>query len=77
MGGTGHTFDWSLIRALNTERKLILAGGLRPDNVADSVREVRPFGIDTASGVEDSPRKKSAQKVAEFISAARRADLLG
>lgn len=77
MGGTGHTFDWSLISDLNAKRKLILAGGLRPDNVGDSIRTVRPYGVDTASGVEDSPGKKSSRKVTEFIEAARRADSRG
>lgn len=74
MGGTGHTFDWSLISELNTARKLILAGGLRPDNVADSIRMVHPYGVDTASGVEDSPGKKDSRKVTAFVEAARRAD---
>lgn len=76
MGGTGVTFDWAFIRELNSQRKLILAGGLRPDNVEDAIRAVRPYGIDTASGVEDSPGKKSPQKVADFIEAARRAESL-
>lgn len=74
MGGTGHTFDWELIRELKTERKLILAGGLRPENVGDAVHALSPYGIDTASGVEESPGKKSARKVAEFIETARRVD---
>lgn len=76
MGGTGHTFDWSLISGLTAERQLILAGGLRPDNVAESVRRVRPYGIDTASGVEDAPRRKNPTKVVEFVQAARRVDQL-
>lgn len=74
MGGTGHTFDWDLIAELNTKRKLILAGGLAADNVGAAIRAVRPYGIDTASGVEDAPGRKSPRKVAEFIEAARHAD---
>ncbi len=73
MGGTGHTFDWSLIEDLNSERDLIIAGGLRPSNVADCVSAVAPYGIDTASGVEDAPGRKNADKVSEFVSLARRA----
>lgn len=74
MGGTGHAFDWSLLGDLCTERQVILAGGLRPDNVSEAVQRVRPYGIDTASGVEDAPGRKSPEKVAEFVLAARRAD---
>lgn len=77
MGGTGHAFDWSLLGGLSAERQLILAGGLRPDNVAEAVRRVRPYGIDTASGVEDAPGRKNPEKVAAFVEAARRADLKG
>lgn len=73
MGGTGHAFDWSLIARLNAERDLIVAGGLRPDNVGDCVRLVHPFGIDTASGVEDAPGKKNAEKTRAFVAAARAA----
>jgi phosphoribosylanthranilate isomerase len=72
LGGTGHTFDWSLIERLNEERKIIVAGGLNPENIEDCVRRVLPYGIDTASGVELSPRKKSAEKVMAFIQTARR-----
>ncbi len=77
-GGTGHAADWEaagLYRelALPSLPKLILAGGLNPKNVAMAIGEVRPHGVDTASGVEISPGIKDAQRTAEFISAARRA----
>ena len=72
MGGTGETFDWNLIADLNESRKLILAGGLKPDNVEACVRAVLPYGIDTASGVELSPGVKDPAKVEAFIAAARR-----
>jgi phosphoribosylanthranilate isomerase len=72
MGGTGQTFDWSLIEELNTERKLILAGGLNPENVATSVREVQPYGVDTASGVESAPGVKDEALVTQFIALARK-----
>jgi phosphoribosylanthranilate isomerase len=71
MGGTGQTFDWSLIEGLNERRKLILAGGLKPENVASSVKIVFPYGIDTASGVESAPGKKDADRMRAFIRGAR------
>jgi phosphoribosylanthranilate isomerase len=77
LGGTGHSFDWSLVGALARERPLLLAGGLRPDNVARAVESVRPFGVDTASGVENAdPRRKDPEKTQAFVRAARAAALL-
>ncbi len=74
LGGTGHTFDWSLVAELAGERALVLAGGLTPDNVASAVQRVRPYGVDTASGVEgEGPRHKDPVKVRRFVEAARRA----
>jgi phosphoribosylanthranilate isomerase len=74
LGGSGQTFDWSLVEELSRERPLILAGGLTPDNVADAIRSVRPFGVDTASGVEgDDPRRKDHHKVHAFVRRAREA----
>jgi phosphoribosylanthranilate isomerase len=73
-GGTGETFDWSI--AIDAKkvlsRPIILAGGLRPENVARAVKQVRPWGVDVSSGVEDAPGKKNIDLVAEFI---RRATL--
>ena len=75
-GGSGHTFDWSLARAAtNRDGFIILAGGLRPENVAQAVAEVKPFGVDVASGVESAPGIKDAARVAEFVARAKgRAD---
>jgi phosphoribosylanthranilate isomerase len=74
LGGSGQRFDWSLVRELAKARQLIVAGGLRPDNVADAVRAVAPFGVDTASGVEGAdPRRKDPDKVRAFVREARRA----
>lgn len=70
LGGTGMTFDWSLVRAFAKERKLTLAGGLTPDNVARAVAEVAPFCVDVASGVESSPGVKDLVKVRAFLRAA-------
>jgi phosphoribosylanthranilate isomerase len=68
-GGTGHAFDWKVATRLRDHGKLLLAGGLRPDNVGEAVQQVRPFGVDVASGVESSPGRKNPQKVADFIAA--------
>jgi phosphoribosylanthranilate isomerase len=71
LGGTGATFDWSLVRAFAKERKLTLAGGLTPDNVARAVAEVAPYCVDVASGVESSPGVKDLAKVRAFVASAR------
>lgn len=73
LGGTGKTFDWTLIEALVRERKVVLAGGLRADNVGAAVASVRPFGVDTASGVEERVGKKDENLVRQFVKAARQA----
>jgi phosphoribosylanthranilate isomerase len=72
LGGSGQRFDWLLVRELARTRELILAGGLRPDNVAEAVRTLAPFGVDTASGVEGAdPRRKDPEKVHAFVQEAR------
>ncbi len=72
LGGTGTLLDGHLVRALARERRLILAGGLTPENVARAVELVRPWGVDVASGVESAPGRKDADKVRAFVAAARR-----
>jgi phosphoribosylanthranilate isomerase len=71
-GGTGQVFDWHLARTLGQNRQLIVAGGLTPLNVGRAVRELSPFGVDVASGVELSPGHKDPRLVTAFIEAARR-----
>jgi phosphoribosylanthranilate isomerase len=71
LGGTGQTFDWSLVVELAKKRKLVLAGGLTPANVAAAIRAVRPWCVDVASGVEKAPGDKDLEKVRAFIEAAR------
>ena len=70
-GGTGRTFDWAIAAEIATERKLTLAGGLTPDNVAQAIRTVRPFRVDVASGVESAPGRKDPQLVERFIETAK------
>ena len=72
LGGTGASFDWSLVRDLARERKLTLAGGLRPDNVAEAVRQVRPWCVDVAGGVESAPGVKDLALVEAFVREAQR-----
>lgn len=68
-GGTGTAFDWSLARGANRFGTIILAGGLTPENVAQAIREVRPFAVDVASGVETSPGIKDENKLRRFFAA--------
>jgi phosphoribosylanthranilate isomerase len=77
LGGTGKTLDWPLVAPLAASRPMILAGGLTPDNVARAVQLVRPWGVDTASGVETSadPRRKDPDKLRRFVNAARRSSV--
>jgi len=73
-GGTGARFDWNLaVEARELGYPLILAGGLKPENIADAIRQVRPFAVDVSSGVELSPGRKDSEKVRRLIAAARSA----
>ena len=74
LGGTGAKFNWELaIEAKKLGRPIVLAGGLTPENVAEAVRQVQPFGVDVSSGVESSPGKKDPAKVRAFIASVRNA----
>jgi len=66
-GGTGYTGDWRLVREARRYGRVILAGGLRPDNVAQAIAEAQPFGIDVASGVESRPGKKDPDALRELM----------
>ncbi len=68
-GGTGTTFDWSLIEGDALGRPFALAGGLRPSNVADALRRLSPAIVDVSSGVESSPGRKDAERVRAFVDA--------
>jgi phosphoribosylanthranilate isomerase len=71
LGGTGHTFDWDLVIDLARRRRIVLAGGLTPENVGEAIRRVRPWCVDVASGVEVAPGVKDMARVRAFVDAAR------
>lgn len=69
-GGTGESFDWELLRGHRSEVPAILAGGLRPDNVAEAIAVARPYAVDVASGVEAEPGRKDHGAMTAFFEAA-------
>ncbi len=68
-GGTGHTLDWKLARAAHRYGRIILAGGLSPENVAEAIRVAEPYAIDVASGVEARPGRKDPAKLRALFAA--------
>lgn len=72
--GSGEVFDWSLAEGAPLGKRVILAGGLTPANVAEAIERVRPWGVDVSTGVESALGKKDALKVRDFIRNARRAE---
>ena len=70
-GGTGCCVDWNIAALVAAKRRIFLAGGLGPDNVAEAVRVVRPYGVDVSSGVEVSPGAKDASRLRAFFNEVR------
>jgi phosphoribosylanthranilate isomerase len=75
-GGTGRRADWNAAATLARTRRVILAGGLRPDNVGEAVRQVRPYAVDVASGVEVRPGIKDHARMRAFADAVRAVDIV-
>ena len=74
-GGSGVTADWSAAAELAKKYPLLLAGGLTPENVADAVRQVKPWGVDVASGVESASGEKDAAKMIQFVKEVKRMEI--
>lgn len=70
-GGTGETFDWTMLARRRSDVPLLLSGGLNPDNVASAIEAVGPWGVDVASGVESAPGVKDPEKMKAFAAAVR------
>jgi phosphoribosylanthranilate isomerase len=73
--GSGQVFDWRLAEGVPDGVRLLLAGGLTADNVAEAIARVRPWGVDVATGVEASPGRKDPRKLRAFIAAAKEAEV--
>ena len=73
-GGSGAVADWNVARRAAAAHRIVLAGGLTPENVAAAIRTVRPYAVDVASGVETKPGKKDHGKISAFIEEVRRAE---
>lgn len=74
-GGSGESFDWGLLRERRSEVPAIVAGGLRPENVAEAIETTHPFAVDVASGVEAEPGRKDHAAMSAFFEAARAASV--
>jgi phosphoribosylanthranilate isomerase len=73
-GGTGETFDWSRVEKLRPQKPVILAGGITPDNAAEAIHQVKPYGIDANSGLETAPGRKDIDKITRLIQTVRLTD---
>jgi phosphoribosylanthranilate isomerase len=71
-GGTGKTIDWRAARHIAARRRVMLAGGLTPANVAKAIEVARPYGVDVSSGIEERPGVKNAKLMRDFVGAVRR-----
>jgi len=75
-GGTGQRCDWNTaLRAKQIGKNIILAGGLTPETVAEAIERVRPWAVDVSGGVEQTPGKKSHEKIRAFIHNVRKASM--
>jgi phosphoribosylanthranilate isomerase len=70
-GGTGERFDWGLAKLLEGRGKIVVSGGLTPENVREAIRFFEPYGVDASSSLEDVPGKKNLERIRRFVSAAK------
>lgn len=75
MGGSGKSFDWSLVGDKIPGHRIVLAGGLNAGNIEEAIRVVRPYAVDVSSGVESSPGVKDHEKIREFIEIVRKIEI--
>jgi phosphoribosylanthranilate isomerase len=73
-GGTGRAIDWARARAVSERRRIVLAGGLTPENVGEAIATAKPYAVDVSTGVERAPREKDHARIAAFVEAVRTAD---
>ncbi|MBU0728431.1 MAG: phosphoribosylanthranilate isomerase [Proteobacteria bacterium] len=73
-GGTGETFDWSILEGIEAPGPIILAGGLAPENVSEAIRQTSPFAVDVNSGVEIEPGRKLLERIRMFVQEVGKAD---
>jgi phosphoribosylanthranilate isomerase len=73
-GGTGESFNWELARMHEGPARVVLSGGLTPENVAEAIAAARPFAVDTASGTEAAPGRKDPARLRAFFRAVEAAD---
>ena len=72
-GGTGRVFDWQVVQEAVSRDRLVLAGGLNPDNVGATIRQLSPYAVDVSSGIEEKPGRKSVRRMQQFALAVQNA----
>ena len=73
-GGSGRAWNWTGARTLSGRQRVLLSGGLNPDNVRAGIEQLHPWGVDVASGVEAAPGIKDLERLTRFVQAVREAD---
>lgn len=74
VSGSGVRVDWDRVSVISKTRRVVLAGGLTPENVGEAIRRIRPFGVDVSSGVESAPGRKDPSRITAFLESVRAAE---